>query len=45
MTSRAIEYIWKVARPKNEAIARALMFAAYETAIKTDPNTTQVLIW
>ncbi|KAF2868285.1 hypothetical protein BDV95DRAFT_610250 [Massariosphaeria phaeospora] len=44
MSSHAIEYIWKIARPKNEAIARALMYAAYETAIKTDSNTTKVLI-
>ncbi|OAA37001.1 hypothetical protein NOR_07277 [Metarhizium rileyi] len=44
MASRQIEYIWKVARPRNEAIARALMYAAYQTAIQTDPNTTQVLI-
>ncbi|KAH8762146.1 hypothetical protein F5883DRAFT_605965 [Diaporthe sp. PMI_573] len=29
---------------KNEAVARALMFAAYKTAIETDPNTTKVLI-
>ncbi|KAK0745744.1 hypothetical protein B0T18DRAFT_410089 [Schizothecium vesticola] len=44
MSARTIEYIWKVARPKNEAIARALMYAAYQTAMQTDPNTTQVLI-
>lgn len=44
MASPAIEYIWKVARPKNEAIARALMYAAYATAIQTDPKTKIVLI-
>ncbi|EQL37402.1 hypothetical protein RJ035_003245 [Blastomyces gilchristii] len=44
MASQTIEYIWKIARPKNETIARALMHAAYETAIQTDPNTTRVLI-
>ncbi|KAJ2993826.1 hypothetical protein NUW58_g1725 [Xylaria curta] len=44
MASRGIEYIWKVARPKNEAIAKALMYAAYQTAIQTDPNTSKVLI-
>jgi hypothetical protein len=44
MATQTIEYIWKIARPKNEAIARALMYAAYTTAIETDPNTTRVLI-
>ncbi|OJD22996.1 hypothetical protein ACJ73_05653 [Blastomyces percursus] len=39
-----IECIWKVARPKNETIVRALMYASYQTAIQTDPNTTRVLI-
>ncbi|GAB1311835.1 hypothetical protein MFIFM68171_02045 [Madurella fahalii] len=44
MASRSIEYIWKIARPKNEAVARAVMYAAYQTAIATDPNATRVLI-
>ncbi|SMQ56276.1 unnamed protein product [Zymoseptoria tritici ST99CH_3D7] len=44
MSARTIEYIWKVARPRDEAIARALMYAAYQTAVQTDPDTTQVLI-
>ncbi|KAJ5737896.1 uncharacterized protein N7483_003021 [Penicillium malachiteum] len=44
MASQAIEYIWKIARPKNEVIARALMYAAYTTAIQTDPHTKIVLI-
>ncbi|CAG7960306.1 unnamed protein product [Penicillium salamii] len=44
MATQAIEYIWKIARPKNEAIARALMYAAYMTAIQTDPQTKIVLI-
>ncbi|SMR64606.1 unnamed protein product [Zymoseptoria tritici ST99CH_3D1] len=44
MAARTIEYIWKITRPKDEAIARALMHAAYQTAVQTDPNTTQVLI-
>ena len=44
MSSRVIEYIWKVARPKDEGIARALMYAAYKTAVATDPNATKVLI-
>lgn len=44
MATQAIEYIWKIARPKNEAVARALMYAAYTTAIQTDPQTKIVLI-
>lgn len=44
MASQAIEYIWKIQRPKDEDIAQALMAAAYKTAMETDPNTTQILI-
>jgi hypothetical protein len=44
MSQQAREYIWKVARPKNEAIARAVMYAAYQTAIQTDQSSTRVLI-
>ncbi|KAJ6184732.1 hypothetical protein N7519_006033 [Penicillium mononematosum] len=44
MASRTIEYVWKVARPKDEDVARALIYAAYTTAIQTDPRTTRVLI-
>ncbi|KAJ5682885.1 hypothetical protein N7462_006050 [Penicillium macrosclerotiorum] len=39
-----IEYIWKIARPKNDTIAKAIMYTAYQTAIQTDPNPVQVLI-
>lgn len=28
-----MEYIWKATWPKNEAIARALMYAVYQTTI------------
>jgi hypothetical protein len=44
MAARVITYVWKIKRPNNEGIARSLMAAAYNTAIKTDPNTTSVLI-
>lgn len=44
MAARSIIFIWKIARPKNEAIARGLAYAAYITAIQTDPNATVVLI-
>jgi len=42
--SQEIVYIWKVSRPANENVARALMRAAYHTAIQADPKATQVLI-
>lgn len=42
--SQEIVYIWKVERPADEKVARALMRAAYHTALQTDPKTTQVLI-
>ncbi|KAK4233740.1 hypothetical protein C8A03DRAFT_19230 [Achaetomium macrosporum] len=44
MALRQIEFIWKVVRPKDEGAPRAIMYAAWKTAIATDPNTTQVLI-
>lgn len=44
MASRTITYVWKIPRPKNEGFARALMAAAYATAMQTDANVTQVLI-
>ncbi|KAL4783311.1 hypothetical protein BJX76DRAFT_358173 [Aspergillus varians] len=44
MAARTITYIWKIPRPANEGLARALLHAAYKTAVATDPNTTTALI-
>ncbi|KAK3386144.1 hypothetical protein B0H63DRAFT_510749 [Podospora didyma] len=46
MSSRAIEYIWKVARPKNEAIAKALISYIHPSTrtrgvyVKDNPHLT-----
>ena len=34
MASQAIEYIWEIARSKNEATARALMYTVHEMKIQ-----------
>ncbi|KAF7867351.1 hypothetical protein EAF04_005434 [Stromatinia cepivora] len=44
MSGQSIKYIWKFPPPKDVVIQRALILAAYITAIQTDPNPTQVLI-
>lgn len=44
MASKAITYVWKIPRPTIDKAAMDLMGAAYQTATKTDPNVTTVLI-
>ncbi|KAL8726745.1 MAG: hypothetical protein Q9166_006540 [cf. Caloplaca sp. 2 TL-2023] len=44
MGSKAIKYVWKIMKPEEEHLARQLRAAAYQTAVKTDPNVTTVLV-
>ncbi|KAL8707279.1 MAG: hypothetical protein Q9220_007663 [cf. Caloplaca sp. 1 TL-2023] len=44
MTSKPVTYVWKCVRPALESKARQLMAAAYESAMKTDPNSSVILI-
>ena len=44
MSSRAITYVWKFKRPKDEKKVRALIAAAYQTAITMDTCPTKILI-
>lgn len=44
MTSRVIRYVWKLKRPPDDKQARIIMSAAYQTAVKMDPNVTTILV-
>ncbi|KAL4961927.1 uncharacterized protein BDV14DRAFT_203242 [Aspergillus stella-maris] len=39
-----MKYIWKIMRPAHEGTARAILQAAYRTAMQPDPTTTVTYI-